>query len=558
MQFSSTFFSVITLLMASTAMGAAVAPADQLDTREINVATDPVSACNCPNNCSKKNGSSCKFWASDGSHKISGKCVGDKKLKKASPNETLDLSIELHQPRMTALKTRLATISDPTHTEYGNHLAKADLEEYQLPDPEGAQMVLSWLKKGGIHDAVLEGSSVRFRSSPTTINLLLDANIGHYTFAGTIHSRTTSYSVPSHLAPHIRFVHPLSHFARPTGPRLLPPSQQDQRSRSTNAKQQNRVRRDKSCVPYKQPTQGRVDQQQSCPDGVDPICLRKLLGLPEIKNRTGHHTPEAKVRYAVAGFLEQYAHYDDIASFLQKFAPGIHSTGYNFTVQLLNNATNPQSPPEEAGQEASLDLEYAMALGYPADITYYLSGGRAPLIADNGTEAAGSPGTPVGANRNEPFLGFLQDMLALGDDAVPHVLSMSYSDDENTVPTAYAEKVCDLFAQLAARGTTVLVSSGDGGAGGTRSDDDCYSNDGRFREMFIPTFPGSCPHVTAVGATSSILPLQGSAASGGGSATTSPGPSGSVAPRPSISRSSTRFAPGTRVSTTRRAGRYQT
>ncbi|KAK7992374.1 hypothetical protein PG988_001168 [Apiospora saccharicola] len=80
MQFSTSFFTTIALLMASSAMGAAVAPAGQVDTREINVATDPVSACNCPNNCSHKNGSSCKFWSSDGGHQISGKCVGNESL----------------------------------------------------------------------------------------------------------------------------------------------------------------------------------------------------------------------------------------------------------------------------------------------------------------------------------------------------------------------------------------------------------------------------------------------------------------------------------------------
>ena len=43
MQFSTTFFTTVTLLMASSAMAAAVAPAAQIDTREINVATDPGS-----------------------------------------------------------------------------------------------------------------------------------------------------------------------------------------------------------------------------------------------------------------------------------------------------------------------------------------------------------------------------------------------------------------------------------------------------------------------------------------------------------------------------------
>ncbi|KAK7932248.1 Tripeptidyl-peptidase sed2 [Apiospora marii] len=442
---------------------------------------------------------------------------GWKRLRDASPREKLDLSIELYQPRMAALKTRLATISDPHHADYGRHLKKADLEEYQASDPEGAQTVLSWLKKGGIHDAVLEGSSIRFSASTAAVNRLLDSSVGHYSFAGTVHPRATSYFIPSHLEPHIRFVHPLSHFAKPVGSRLATNPKRNGHSRSPTSVQRDMVRRKESYISYKQPRQEPGGPEQPCPDGVTPTCLRALLGLPDPKNQTGCRTREPRVRYAVAGFLEQTIHYDDVASFLEKYSPGIQSTGYNFTVQLLNNATNPQTPAEDAGIEASLDLEYAMALGYPSDITYYLSGGRAPLIADNGTEVPGSPdGSPAGANRNEPFLPFLQALLRLDDDTIPHVLSISYSDDENTVPPAYAAKVCDLFAQLAARGTTVLVSSGDGGAGGTRPDDDCLSNDGRFRQMFIPTFPGSCPYVTAVGATGASLPLRGSGASGGG------------------------------------------
>lgn len=146
--------------------------------------------------------------------------AGWKRLRDALPSERLDLSIELQQPRMTTLKTRLAAVSDPNHADYGLHLKKADLEKYQTSDHEGAQMVLSWLKQGGVHDAVLEGSSIRFTSSTTMLNCLLDANVGHYAFAGTVYPRATSYSIPPQLTSDIRFVHPLSHFAKPIGSRL--------------------------------------------------------------------------------------------------------------------------------------------------------------------------------------------------------------------------------------------------------------------------------------------------------------------------------------------------
>ncbi|KAI0894046.1 hypothetical protein F4806DRAFT_473743 [Annulohypoxylon nitens] len=65
MQFKSALVSAVALLFAGQAMGAAM------------IATDPVAACNCPNNCSHISGSSCKYRAgpSDSSSVVSGKCT---------------------------------------------------------------------------------------------------------------------------------------------------------------------------------------------------------------------------------------------------------------------------------------------------------------------------------------------------------------------------------------------------------------------------------------------------------------------------------------------------
>ena len=64
-------------------------------------------------------------------------------------------------------------------------------------------------------------------------------------------------------------------------------------------------------------------------------------------------------------------------------------------------------------------------------------------------------------------------------------------EPEAQVPIEYAQSVCNLYAQLSARGVTVLHSSGDQGAGandaGAR-----YANcstPNRFRAQF----PSSCP-----------------------------------------------------------------
>jgi tripeptidyl-peptidase-1 len=63
--------------------------------------------------------------------------------------------------------------------------------------------------------------------------------------------------------------------------------------------------------------------------------------------------------------------------------------------------------------------------------------------------------------------------------------------------------VCQQFAQLGARGVSLLFASGDGGVGSTGY---CYpGNDSSINE-FDPLFPASCPYVTAVGATKDFNP----------------------------------------------------
>ena len=55
------------------------------------------------------------------------------------------------------------------------------------------------------------------------------------------------------------------------------------------------------------------------------------------------------------------------------------------------------------------------------------------------------------------------------------------------VPLDYAQTVCNLFAQLGARGSSVMFSSGDDGVGGG----DCLTNDGKNTKQFQPNFPGT-------------------------------------------------------------------
>jgi tripeptidyl-peptidase I len=126
--------------------------------------------------------------------------------------------------------------------------------------------------------------------------------------------------------------------------------------------------------------------------------------------------------------------------------------------------------------QANLDVQYAGSISYPTPNTYYITGGE-PLFKSDGFTTT---------NTNEPYLDWLK--FILDQWTIPQTISTSYGDDEQTVPPDYAKSVCDLFAQLGARGVSLLFSSGDYGVGGGP----CLSNDGANRRQFIPVFPASC------------------------------------------------------------------
>ena len=246
-----------------------------------------------------------------------------------------------------------------------------------------------------------------------------------------------------------------------------------------------------------------------CSTGTYPECIRQLYNI------SYEATSPSPVRFGVPGFLEQWIHHADVEKFMRWNSPELLELDppHNFTVQLFNDGINPQDSFGGSGMEAALDVQYAITLSYPANVIYYVTGGRSVKLDDEGVPH------PEEVSDNEPFLDFLTELLAQPDDQIPHVLSISYADDEVGVPVAYARRVCDLFAAAAARGVTTFVATGDGGASGT-GQLQCVSKERQPRKMFMPTFPASCPYVTSVGATHNIgPPLMGAEFSTGGFST---------------------------------------
>ena len=78
---------------------------------------------------------------------------------------------------------------------------------------------------------------------------------------------------------------------------------------------------------------------------------------------------------------------------------------------------------------------------------------------------------------------------------------VSFKSSVSDRPCVDAKLTCSLFAQLGARGVTILVASGDSGCGS-----DCNASDNSTGLKFNPTYPSTCPWITVVGGTYQVEP----------------------------------------------------
>lgn len=399
-------------------------------------------------------------------------------------DHVFQLRIGLKQERITDLIDRLAEVSDPDHPSYGTHLSQVESEALVSSHPEAVKLTHEWLVGHGIDGSRVNhhkagGDWLTVLVTVAEAEQILDTqyHVFRHDASGETVLRTLQYALPRHLLSHIDVVAPTTYFShlrsmRKTSflqPEIKPVS--DQIGSLIN--------------PIVSPA-----IPSACSITITPSCLRALYNttdyIPAATNRN---------QLGVAGYLDEFANKADLQTFLKKFRRD--AQGFTFPTVQINGGGNDQSKP---GIEANLDIQYTIGLSYPTPNIYYSTRGSPPFYQDSVTNS----------NSNEPYLDWATYIL--NQTTIPQVITTSYGDDEQTVPPEYAERVCNLFAQIGARGTTLLFSSGDFGVGGG----DCKTNDGTNQVLFQPSFPASCPWVTTVGGTTKINPEVGVNFSGGG------------------------------------------
>ncbi|KAH9010173.1 subtilisin-like protein [Lactarius deliciosus] len=413
-----------------------------------------------------------------------------------SAGTTIDLYIALNPRHENALIDALYEVSDPKHPRhvhptaaplapsftYGAHLSQEQVAELVRSHPDTLELVTSWLAHHGVRRSSIStthgGAWLTVRNVLVSrANEMLGASYQLYRHAKVNDTiiRTVSYALPDVLHSHIQAVAPTTYFASPQTLRQTP------RERPVEAA---------AALAEVEATSGNpVTVLSSRADEVMPSQLRWMY-----KTFAYVSTAADRNTLGVFGFRGQYPSETDLTVFMTYLRSDVQPPSLaTFTVELVNGG---EYDPVNPGDEANVDVQYASAMAYPTPIIFYSIGGSGKWVTRSG----------------EPYSGdqWLESLnYLLRKTVIPQTISISYGAYERYVPREYTRALCILFAQLGARGVSVLLSTGDDGVG-----ENCKDEFGNVR--FANSFPASCPYLTAVGGTTDYDPEVAAPLSGGG------------------------------------------
>eukprot|EP00761_Pharyngomonas_kirbyi_P011124 gb/GECH01011148.1/.p1 GENE.gb/GECH01011148.1/~~gb/GECH01011148.1/.p1 ORF type:complete len:557 (+),score=103.76 gb/GECH01011148.1/:1-1671(+) len=245
---------------------------------------------------------------------------------KPARNERLTFSLALKQQNTDRLEEIFNAVSDPTSSEYGNHLTVDEITELVAPKQSTIDTVLQWLSSEGVTDHTMVPNK-DFINIETT--LAVAERLFGVEFHEIKHSKSDArlvrahgpYTVPTHVAEHLDFV---------SGVIAHPVSRKD--------------------------VAGEPDASNP---SLTPTMIRKQYKVPSNLMVTN-----SKSTMAVAEFQGQYYSPSDLSTFFTKFGP---VGNYNQKVAKVVG-TNKQNDP---GVEASLDIQYIMGVGLNATTWFY-------------------------------------------------------------------------------------------------------------------------------------------------------------------------------------------
>ncbi|KAJ4268919.1 hypothetical protein NW762_002990 [Fusarium torreyae] len=403
-------------------------------------------------------------------------------VAEADSADIVRAAVAFHQPRIREAEDLLMSISDPTSDTFGQYLDHRGVEDFFTPSEGSQSKVLAWLDKAGINKTSIQlrkaAAVLEFSARVDQLEKLLGAviYIRRNTETGELGPEPLDFKVPAELEDDVQLItlisSPKAGITKRSGkakskPAPLPP-------------------------PYKLPV---AEDLTNCSLSWTPACIRKLYGIPLGTKAAPNNS------MGLYGFGDPYSQ-ADLNDFWAKYAQFIPKG----TTPKVNSINGAKAIGEEVEGEELLDIQMAYPIVYPQTVTMfqtpYSNGGgllndfldavdASYCKYDGGDDPEFDPKFPQ-------FMGW-QGPAMCGTYKVTNVVSISFAVDETSLSRHYIERQCHEWMKLALRGVTVLVASGDRGVQGDMS---CAANPyDKKKEAFNALFPGSCPYVTAVGAT---------------------------------------------------------
>jgi tripeptidyl-peptidase-1 len=372
--------------------------------------------------------------------------VGWQRGVRGDPATKVNVKIALKMLNTLKLQNEIMAVSSPRSSRYGQHLTKDELTELTSPDADMQNVVSSWLAGADLVSTVSpRGDRIELQATIAELEALFQTKVHEYSsdlpeFQNIAHKviQADALYAPPDVAAVVSAVFGLH------GTPL-------------------KVRKPLVTAPVSQMAK------------VTPAVLKQVYNVGGVIVSRG-----TKNKRATAEFQGQRTTQADLTAFFKEYVPDAKPGDEKYTCHNAGQCEppTPRVQGQGAGTEAQLDIQYiaGVAPGIKNEVWSYM-----------------------GMAWCTDLKQWTSDILDHNDP--PQVFSVSYGiqgnvslDKSQGCSKEVTMNIEDDFAKIAARGVTVMVSSGDDGSGGTIL----------FHSKLWPSWPASAPHVTSVGATKFI------------------------------------------------------
>ncbi|EPS41024.1 hypothetical protein H072_5086 [Dactylellina haptotyla CBS 200.50] len=435
------------------------------------------------------------------------------------------VKIGLTQANLHAGEELLLQVSHPDSPSYGKHWTAEEVREKFSPSEESYVAVAKWLKSSNIAYKLDARGWVTFNATASRLEGLLKTKYYLYEHtSGQMHIGCEAYSLPEEVQEHVDIVMPTLHWDIQSEGTSSPKQRMLKRmAKRSMAKRTNGAIIDGLGTGFRSSGARRLTTSDSnywnkfsdpkyaglatCDQFITPDCLRQLYNFGE------NHNPMKNNSMAIVSFTPQTYLQADMDIFFGNFSPA--QVGQSPTLKSINGGyVLPFTGDWWNAVETNMDLQYAMAIVYPQNVTLFQVGdglqtGKEEynnfLNAIDGsycTYDGGNDPVKDAVYPNPAVGGFTgQKMCGVYDPTL--VLSISFGGNEPDYTRKYATRQCNEYMKLGLMGVSVLFASGDFGVGGYGSV--CRDSNGAYNDglsgRFTPDYPATCPYVTAVGGT---------------------------------------------------------